>query len=173
MNLTRIFRTHERGKKMGEEFTKLITDAFCNTDEFAAIENSEYMTEREKDVILMYYRDNKSTKEIANELGLSRQRIHQLRNAALVGVRTTLSLLCMPDIKRREFYTCVTEFDDLTARSKNALMRNKLTTPSEIADFIKKQKGYAPEEAIMKLHNLGRKSAEEIYCFLRMKGLLV
>ena len=52
-------------------------------------------------------------------------------------------------------------------------MRNKLTTPSEIADFIKKQKGYAPEEAIMKLHNLGRKSAEEIYCFLRMKGLLV
>lgn len=158
---------------MGEEFTKLIADAFSNTDEFSAIENSEYMTEREKEVILMYYRDKKSSREIANELELSRQRIHQLRNSALVGVRTTLSLLCMPDIKRREFYTCVTEFDDLTVRSKNALMRNRLTTPSEIADYVKKQKGCDPEEAIMKLRNLGRKSAEEIYCFLRMKGLLV
>ena len=158
---------------MGEEFIKLISDAFSNTEEFTAIENSEYMTEREKEVILLYYRDKKSLTQIANEFGLSRQRIQQIRNSALVGVRTTLSLLCMPDIKRREFYTCVTEFDDLTKRSKNALMRNKLTTPSEIADFVKKQKGCAPEEAIMKLHNLGRKSAEEICGFLKVKRLLV
>ena len=158
---------------MGEEFIKLISDAFSNTEEFTAIEESEFMTDREKEVVLMYYRDKKSPTEIAVDLELSRQRIHQLRNSALVGVRTTLSMVCMPDVKRREFYTTVTEFEDLSNQSKNALMRNKITTPSDIIDYIKKQKGVAPEEAIMKLRNIGRKSAEEISEFLKVKRLLI
>ncbi|GKG99083.1 hypothetical protein CE91St54_10150 [Hungatella hathewayi] len=158
---------------MGEEFIKLISDAFSNTEEFTAIEESEFMTDREKEVVLMYYRDKKSPTEIAVDLELSRQRIHQLRNSALVGVRTTLSMVCMPDVKRREFYTTVTEFEDLSNQSKNALMRNKITTPSDIIDYIKKQKGVAPEEAIMKLRNIGRKSAEEICGFLKVKRLLI
>lgn len=158
---------------MGEEFIKLISDAFSNTEEFTAIEESEFMIEREKEVILMYYRDCKSPAEIAKELELSRQRIHQLRNSALAGVRTTLAMVCMPDVKRREFYTTVTEFEDLSNQSRNALMRNKLTTPSDIVDYIKKQKGVAPEDAVMKLRNIGRKSAEEICGFLKVKRLLI
>ena len=150
---------------MGEEFIKLISDAFSNTEEFTAIEESEFMTDREKEVVLMYYRDKKSPTEIAVDLELSRQRIHQLRK--------TLSMVCMPDVKRREFYTTVTEFEDLSNQSKNALMRNKITTPSDIIDYIKKQKGVAPEEAIMKLRNIGRKSAEEICGFLKVKRLLI
>ncbi len=82
-------------------------------------------------------------------------------------------MVCMPDVKRREFYTTVTEFEDLSNQSKNALMRNKITTPSDIIDYIKKQKGVAPEEAIMKLRNIGRKSAEEICGFLKVKRLLI
>lgn len=158
---------------MGEEFIKLISDAFSNTEEFTAIEELEFMTEREKEVILMYYRDKKSPTEIAKELELSRQRIHQIRNSALAGVRTTLSMVCMPDVMQREYVTNVTEFDDLSIRSRNALMRNKLTTPYEIGDYIKKQKGMSPEEAVMKLRNVGRKSAEEICGFLKVKRLLV
>ena len=52
-------------------------------------------------------------------------------------------------------------------------MRNKLTTPSDIVDYIKKQKGVAPEDAVMKLRNIGRKSAEEICGFLKVKRLLI
>lgn len=158
---------------MGEEFIKLISDAFSNTEEWAAIEESEFMTEPEKEVILMYYRDKKSPTEIAKELELSRQRIHQIRNSALAGVRTTLSMVCMPDVKRREFFKTVTEFEDLSNLSRNALMRNKLTTPSEIMDYIKKQKGIAPEDAIMKIRGIGIKSAKEICGFIKSNGLLV
>ena len=60
---------------MGEEFIKLISDAFSNTEEFTAIEESEFMTEREKEVILMYYRDCKSPAEIAKELMFNGGRI--------------------------------------------------------------------------------------------------
>ena len=82
-------------------------------------------------------------------------------------------MVCMPDVMQREYVTNVTEFDDLSIRSRNALMRNKLTTPYEIGDYIKKQKGMSPEEAVMKLRNVGRKSAEEICGFLKVKRLLV
>lgn len=158
---------------MGEEFIKLISDAFSNTEEFTAIEESEFMTEREKEVILMYYRDKKNPTEIAKELELSRQRIHQIRNSALAGVRTTLSMVCMPDVKKREFYRTVTEFEDLSNLSRNVLMRNKLTTPYEIMDYIKKQKGIAPEDAIMKIRGIGTKSAKEICGFIKANGMLV
>lgn len=158
---------------MNESFDRLVLEVFDNTAGFEAIENSEYMSEQQKEVILRRYRDGMDISEIAKSLELSRQRIHQILADAMEGVRMTLVALCMTDKARKKYDTRVTEFDGLSYRCVNALMRNNLTTPSQVVKYVRRCKEVPAEEAIMRLRGLGRKTAVEICTFMRTSHLMV
>lgn len=155
---------------MESGYEKLLMAAFWD-DDFESIEKSEFLSDREKMVILQYYRDQKTLKEIADTMGVSRERVRQIKFRALDGVRSTLYKRCLSEEKVEEYKIPVERFEDLSIRSRNALMRNNLRTAEEIGRYIRSQKGLGPEEALMEIRNIGRGTAKEICSFLRRKNL--
>lgn len=147
-------------------YLDLITTAFDHPAGFGLIEKSEYLTDRQKHVLLAHYRDCKTYAAIGEELGVSKARIQQIAKSAMDGVRMTLLWACISDKKRKE-YTCPPiEYDGLSLRSRNALMRNKLTSAEKIMGYLQNNNDKTPVEAFMQLRNVGAKSAREIYMYL-------
>lgn len=154
------------GANMENGYIKLLEEAF-GPEDFMQIEMSEFLDNREKLIILGYYRDKKILQKIGDELGITRERVRQIKLRAMDGVRATLYQEHLSQLKREEYQTPVEKFEELSVRSRNALMRNKLTTAMEIARYIQGKKDMLPDEALMQIRGIGRKSAKEICSFLK------
>lgn len=150
---------------MEKGYVKLLEEAF-GPEDFTPIEMSEFLGRREKLIILGHYRDNKNLREIGDELGVTRERVRQIKLRAMDGVRATLYEAHLSQTKKEEYQIPIEKFEELSVRSKNALMRNNLTTAIEIARYIQSKKDMQPEEALMQIKSIGRKSAKEICSFL-------
>ena len=79
---------------MADGLERLITTAFW-VEDFTPIEDSEYLDDREKQIIMDYFRDGKTLKEIGEELGITSERVRQIKNKAMDGVRSTLYRKCL------------------------------------------------------------------------------
>ena len=139
---------------MADGLERLITAAFW-VEDFTPIEDSEYLDDREKQIIMEYFRDGKSLKEIGEGLGITSERVRQIKNKAMDGVRSTLYRKCLSQEKYEEYSIPVDRFEDLSIRSRNALMRNNLRTAEAISKYIRSQKGLTQEEALMQIRSIG------------------
>lgn len=147
-------------------YLDLITTAYDHPEGFGLIEKSEYLTDRQKHVLLAHFRDCKTYAAIGEEQGVSRTRIQQIAKSAMDGVRLTLLWACISDRTRQEYTKPPTEYDGLSVRCRNALMRNKLTSAEKIMGYLQCNNDKTPIEAFMQLRNVGEKSAREIYRYL-------
>lgn len=158
--------------KLNERYAKLIIAAF-NSESFDPIKNSQYLNDIEKKIILRSYRDNKSVRQIATELEISVMRVRRIKDEAMDRVRLTLYKNSMQGnmglLLGNSDYVLAKE---LSVRSRNLLKNNNLYTIDEIVKYIKNQNTPKPEEALLNLHNTGKKLAKEICDFLRDKGFL-
>ena len=123
--------------------------------------------------MLAYYRDGKSYAQIGEELDLVGERVRQIAKHSMDCVRMTLYCACITNIKRQEYQQPVLEYEGMSVRSRNALMRNKLTSATKIMEFLQKNNDMEPEEALMQMRNVGRKSAREIYQYLVQRNLFI
>ena len=152
--------------KDNDGYRNLITAAFNHPAGFEIIGKSEYLTDRQKHVLLAHFRDSKTYSAIGEEQGVSGARIQQIAQSAMDGVRLTLLWACLSDRTRQEYTKPPTEYDGLSVRSRNALMRNKLTSAEKIMGYLQGNNDKTPVEAFMQLRNVGEKSAREIYKYL-------
>lgn len=145
---------------MNNGIEKMILAAFNSAIEqgFSVIEEADNLTDREKDILLRYYRDGESGEEIGEMYGISYQAVHQSRKRAVGKIRSAIYCKCVPKEPMKP--------KRLSNRSKNALIRSGLTTPDKILTFICSQEGNAIE-VLMRIRNVGKKSAEEIYALLK------
>lgn len=155
---------------MADGLERLITVAFW-VEDFTPIGDSEYLDDREKQIIMGYFRDGKTLKDIGEELGITSERVRQIKNKAMDGVRSTLYRKCLSQEKYEEYSIPVDRFEDLSMRSRNALMRNNLRTAEAISKYIRSQKGLTQEEALMQIRSIGKGTAREICTFLKRKNL--
>lgn len=154
-------------------YMDLIAAAYDHPDGFEVIENSKHLNNRQKHILLAYYRDGKSYAEIGKELDIVGERVRQIAKHSMDSVRMTLYCACMTNIKRQEYQQPVLEYEGMSVRSRNALMRNKLTSAAKIMEFLQKNNDLEPEKALMQMRNVGRKSAREIYQYLMQQNLFL
>lgn len=154
---------------MEETNVTLLKDLFWKKDGFEAIESTDQLNSKEKSVILKFYQEQKDIACIAEEMGISRQRVSQIKKSAMDGVRTGLYLNNF-GTERKENIGKPINFDDLSTRTRNVLLRNRLRTVEDIINYITKQKEEEPAEAIKRLRNVGTKTAAEILDMLESEG---
>ena len=159
-------------KMLPNGYVELTMEAFGISEGFETIKTSPYLTKRQKFIILEHYQNNKTYTEIGNEMHLTRERIRQIASGAMDGVRITLAWACMSSAKKQEYKQRI-DFKGLSVRSRNALMRNHLSTPEEVMKYLQKNKDMEPEEALRRIKNVGEKTAQEICKFLKRKRLYI
>lgn len=103
-------------------------------------------------------------------MGLSRYQVDRIKRMAMDRVQLTLYNNSLLDRKMDEYYLAVETGGDLSVRSMTALIHNGLRTEEEIVKYIN-QNNLEPVEALMQLKHIGKRSAEEIFNFLKIKGL--
>lgn len=145
---------------MDNGMEKMVLAAFKGAIEqgFSIIEETDFLTDGEKDILLRYYRDGESGAEIGKVYGVTHQAIHFCKKKALGRVRNVIYCKCAPKglIKQK----------GLSSRSRNALLRSGFEAPDKILAYIASQ-DVDPVEALMEIKNVGKKSAKEIYAFLK------
>ena len=155
------------------------------------------LTPREALFITLYYRDNKTYKEIAKEYGITKERVRQIINKGLrrIAHPSRIRLLAIPKEKLNEYKTFNDQIDEEIAKLKRELHQIKIdgvnyitnttkSTSIEELDFstrtynaLKRAKINTLDdlishtvEDISRIRNLGRKSLKEIFLKLYERG---
>lgn len=156
--------------KMERGFEKLIVTAF-HSETFDPIKNSEFLNEIEKEIIIKRYSDGKSYSTIAKEMGLERRKVRRIEIWSMDKVRLTLYRNSLIDKKFDGNSPNTDPAGELSVRSREALMKADLRSDEEIVNYILSQNTLEPAEALMQLKRIGRKSAQEILEYLKIKNL--
>ena len=137
------------------------------------------LTDRERDVLLLFYRDGYTFEKIGEKYDISRSRSGQIRDKALRKCRhqsrskilligyaqaetehrlseeSFRKRICSGENMKIEEYS-------LSIRSNNCLMRAGLNDRNDVLRYIKEHESESPLNALLHIRNLGRKSAIEI-----------
>jgi DNA-directed RNA polymerase alpha subunit len=125
-------------KAVEENFDLILTDYFSQSKCF--------LTEREKNVILLRYKEKQTLEQVAQEFELTRERIRQIETKAIQKLKSKKDIffdsfdeykLIEKEYLRKRDELCkkVEELDELIEKA-NKLVHNKNTTIKEIEDFI-------------------------------------
>lgn len=134
------------------------------------------LTERERDILLLYYRDGCNLREIGEKYEISRERSRQIRVKALRKCRhrsraKILSLgYAQAEIEQRlteeSFRKRICSGEnmsleeyDLPIRPYNCLKRANLNDRNDVLRYIREHENESPLDALLHIRNLGRKSA--------------
>lgn len=135
--------------------------------------------DRERDILLLTYKDGYILKEIAGKYGISRERVRQIKEKALRKCRhPSRSKILLLGYTQAEIEQRLTkesfrkricsgenmslEEYDLSIRSYNCLRRAGLNDRNDVINYIQMQENEKPEDALLKIRNLGRKSVVEV-----------
>lgn len=125
-------------KAVEENFDLILTDYFSQSKCF--------LTEREKNVILLRYKEKQTLEQVAQEFNLTRERIRQIETKALKKLKSKKDIffdsfdeykIIEKEYLRKRDELCkkVEELDELIGKA-NKLIHNENTTIKEIEDFI-------------------------------------
>ena len=95
------------------------------------------LTKRQREVMELYYEENLSLSEIADEFEISRQGVHDaLKNAekALKGYEEKLGLLEKMQVSRQAMEEIDASIDELAAECKDSVIAEKLQKIKTIID---------------------------------------
>lgn len=137
------------------------------------------LTDRERDVLLLFYRDGYTFEKIGEKYDISKSRSGQIRDKALrkcrYQSRSKILLIgyAQAEIEQRltkenfrkricSGENMILEEYDLHIRSYNCLRRAGLNDRNDVINYIQMHGNEKPEDALLKIRNLGRKSAIEI-----------
>lgn len=137
------------------------------------------INDREREMLLLKYKDGWSLKEIGEKYAICGQRVGQIIAKALRKCRhpsrsKILSLgyaqaeieqrLTKENFRKRicSGENMVLEEYDLHIRSYNCLRRAGLNDRNDVINYIQMRGNEKPEDALLRIRNLGRKSAIEI-----------
>lgn len=173
---------------------KLILDVFNEVDVFDIIEKSDFLDDRQKDIILSHYRDDISYQKIADKYLITRQRVQQIAKESIPFIKK--SLYCNHGFNfakknyknnigykntdsennrksRRSKKTEPVEImtiDGLSGRSKNCLARNGIFTIKYLISFLENTN--RSKSPLLQFKNCGTKTSNEIYDFLINNGYI-
>ena len=134
--------------------------------------NLTSLSERDQKIISLRYRERKTLKEIAEQLGVTPERIRSLENKAIMRLRHPCCLGYIiygkkgyeklveerKKARERENKQCILQMTleelDLSVRSFNCLKKKNYNTINDIASLS--------EDEILSIRNLGRRSIVEI-----------
>ena len=137
------------------------------------------INDRERDILLLKYKDGWSLKEIGEKYAICGQRVGQIIAKALRKCRhPSRSKILSLGYAQAEIEQRLTEENfrkricsgenmsleeyDLSIRSYNCLRRAGLNDRNDVINYIQIRKNEKPEDALLKIRNLGRKSAIEV-----------
>lgn len=137
------------------------------------------INDRERDILLLKYKDGWSLKEIGEKYAICGQRVGQIIAKALRKCRhPSRSKILLIGYAQAETEQRLSEESfrkricsgenmkieeyNLSIRSNNCLMRAGLNNRNDVLRYIKEHESESPPNALLHIRNLGRKSAIEI-----------
>lgn len=137
------------------------------------------INDRERDILLLKYKDGWSLKEIGEKYAICGQRVGQIIAKALRKCRhPSRSKILLIGYAQAETEQRLSEESfrkricsgenmkieeyNLSIRSNNCLMRAGLNDRNDVLRYIKEHESESPPDALLHIRNLGRKSAIEI-----------
>lgn len=137
------------------------------------------INDRERDILLLKYKEGWSAREIAEKYCICTQRVYQIREKALrkcrhqsrskilligyaqaeteqrISAKSFRKRICSGENMSLEEY-------NLSIRSYNCLRRAGLNDRNDVLRYIREHENESPTDALIHIRNLGRKSAIEI-----------
>lgn len=169
----------ENGSEISDFPGNMVADIFetekiayrVNSEELAEL-CGELLSEKERNILLAHYREGKTFRKIADEYGVTRERIRfQCANAldklrakkARLVFYTYDELMAQRNISLPEMYSQPLEVLDLPVRSYNCLRKHGIRTVGDLAVMSRSE--------LQRVRNLGEKSMKNIITVLYENGI--